>query len=288
MNVGDIEIVVVSGGELWVDGGNMFGVVPKTLWAHKCPADKDNRVKLETNCLVVRIGNRVGIVDTGYGSKATEKQRERFGMVPGHALITNLAKQDIDPEDVDWVILSHMHFDHVGGCSAHDRDELKPVFPRAQHIIQRAEWEDAVNNPPELAGSYSRDDFGPLESAGLVELVNGDAELFPGISVRLIGGHTRGHQIVLIQAGSEVIAYLADLCPFAAHLKLLWSMAYDQFPLTVRRTKREILPMAVDEQWLVVFGHDPVFRAAHLTVDEKTNVVVDRLLDLNTSRGEHS
>jgi glyoxylase-like metal-dependent hydrolase (beta-lactamase superfamily II) len=218
----------------------------------------------------VRTGNSLGLVDTGYGGKAATKFRQRYALEDGAPLARNLAAIGIDRRDIDWVILTHLHFDHAGGATYREEDgRIRPFFSRARHFVQRSEWEDAMSDVPELAGSYHRDDFGPLETAGLLELVSGDAEIVPGITVQLTGGHTRGHQIMRIAAGDESAVCLADVCPTTAHLPTFWTMAYDQIPLEVRRKKPLILNDIADHERIALFAHDPDIPAGRLVRDQE-------------------
>jgi glyoxylase-like metal-dependent hydrolase (beta-lactamase superfamily II) len=268
LSVGDIRLTIISGGRLWIDGGNMFGVIPRVLWERKAPPDDQNRIQLDTNCVVVRTPRSLGLIDTGYGGKATAKMRQRHALDEGTPLARNLAAAGISPNEIDWVILTHLHFDHAGGATIRDDDgRLRPMFPRARHFVQRLEWEDASAGLPELAGAYPLDDFEPLKKAGLMELMDGDTEVVPGISTELTGGHTRGHQIVRIESGRESAVCLADICPTTAHLPTFWTMAYDQFPLTVRRKKPVILGDIVESRCVALFSHDPQIGAARLSCD---------------------
>lgn len=274
MKFGEFEISVVSGGRMWFDGGTVFGVVPKVLWAQQCTADERNMVQLDTNCLLIRGPGGTGLVETGYGVKAPPRVREHYGLDSGNTLLNNLARWNVRPDDVDWVTVTHLHFDHAGGCTL-DRDgQLAPVFPRARHFFQRAEWDDAVADLPELAGTYFRGDFEPLDEAGLVDLVDGDAEPVPGIHLHLVGGHTRGHQVIFVRSGEQTAVYLGDLCPTPNHLKAFWATAFDQFPRSVRCRKKEIFDQAIDQRWLAIFGHDVNTKAAYLTRDRKGNPTV--------------
>jgi glyoxylase-like metal-dependent hydrolase (beta-lactamase superfamily II) len=181
-------------------------------------------------------------------------------------LTRNLAAIGVAPDEIDWVILTHLHFDHAGGATRVDGSgESCPTFPRARHVVQRAEWEDARENIRELAGAYNFDDFVPLEEAGLLELVEGDVEVAPGVTTHLTGGHTRGHQIVRLESGGISAVCIADMCPTTAHLRTFWTMAYDQFPLTVRRKKPGILNDIADHQRIALFSHDPRIAAARLS-----------------------
>jgi glyoxylase-like metal-dependent hydrolase (beta-lactamase superfamily II) len=278
LRIGDIEVGFVSGGRLWIDGGNMFGVVPRVMWERVSPPDAEHRIALDTNCVLVRTGNSLGLIDTGYGGKSSPRLRQRHALEEGEPLVRNLAASGIAPEQIDWVILTHLHFDHAGGATRRDeRRVLQPTFRRALHFIQQAEWDDAVAQLPELAGAYYLDDIKPLDTAGVVQLVEGDAEVAPGVRVQVTGGHTRGHQIVHIASGDESAVLLADICPTAGHLPAFWTMAYDQFPLDVRRVKPRVLGDIVDHGRVALFSHDPKIFAAELARGAKGEVVANAI-----------
>jgi glyoxylase-like metal-dependent hydrolase (beta-lactamase superfamily II) len=264
ISIGDIEISFVSGGRLWIDGGNMFGVVPRVMWEKVSPPDAQNRIQLDTICVLVRTPTSLGLIDTGYGGKASPKQRERHHLDEGVPLARSLAASSVAPDEIDWVILTHLHFDHAGGITYRDEEgRLCLMFPRARHFVQRIEWDDAMSNLPELAGAYP-DNFGPLEDARLLELIDGNTEIFPGVSTLVTGAHTRGHQIVRIESAADSAVCLADMCPTAGHLRTFWTMAYDQFPLAVRREKPVILNDIADNGRIALFSHDPRIAAARL------------------------
>jgi glyoxylase-like metal-dependent hydrolase (beta-lactamase superfamily II) len=268
VTIGEIRLTIVSGGQLWIDGGNMFGVIPRVLWQQKSPPDQQNRIRLDTNCALVRTRDSLGLVDTGYGGKLAQKLRQRHALDEGAPLVRNLAAAGVTPDQIDWVILTHLHFDHAGGATYRDEDgRIHPTFPRARHYVQRFEWEDALAVLPELAGAYSLDDFVPIERAGLLEIIEGDTEIVPGIATQLTGGHTRGHQIVCLKSGDASAVCLADICPTAAHLPTFWTMAYDQFPLTVRRIKPLIIKDIAEQNRIALFSHDPHVTAARLSHD---------------------
>jgi glyoxylase-like metal-dependent hydrolase (beta-lactamase superfamily II) len=258
LTLGDFRLTAVSGGRLWIDGGNMFGVVPRNLWARQCPPDEQNRIPLDVNCILVETPDTLGLIETGYGDKAAPKFRERHSLAAEPVLRNNLEAAGFAPETFDWVIFTHLHFDHAGGATYRDAaGKLMPTFPGAKHYVQRIEWEDATGDRPELAGSYYKDDFLPIAEAGLIELVEDERELFPGISVRRTPGHTAGHQIVRLSSGGKTAVYTGDFCPITPHLQTFWSMAYDQFPLDVRRLRPVILGEIADQGHLAIFGHDP-------------------------------
>jgi glyoxylase-like metal-dependent hydrolase (beta-lactamase superfamily II) len=249
-----------------IDGGNMFGVIPRVLWEQKAPPDQQNRIRLDTNCVLVRTRDSLGLVDTGYGGKLSPKLRQRHDLDEGAPLVRNLAAAGVMPDEIDWVILTHLHFDHAGGATYRDAGgTIRPTFPRARHYVQRFEWEDALAAIPELVGAYSLDDFVPVERAGLLEIVEGNTAIVPGVTTQLTGAHTRGHQTVRIESGGESAVCLADICPTAAHLPTLWTMAYDQYPLEVRRIKPQILNEIAEHNRIALFSHDPHVAAARLS-----------------------
>jgi glyoxylase-like metal-dependent hydrolase (beta-lactamase superfamily II) len=271
LSIGDIRVRFVSGGKLWIDGGNMFGVIPRLMWERESPPDAQHRIRLETNCALVQTPDSLGLIDTGYGGKTASKFRQRHSLEDGEPLVRNLKSAGISPEQIDWVVLTHLHFDHAGGATVHEEGGVvRPTFPRARYFVQRAEWEDATGNKPELAGAYYVDDIMPIERNGQLKVVEGNAEVVPGVHVQLTAGHTRGHQIVKIESSGESGVCLADMCPTTAHLRTFWTMAYDQFPLDIRRKKPAIMNDIVDNHRLALFSHDPDIVAARL-VRESAN-----------------
>lgn len=268
IDIGDLRLTIVSGGTLRNDGGTMFGVVPRVLWERACPPDEQNRILLDTNCLLVRTPDSVGLIDAGYGGKASPKVQARNDLDAEPQLPRSLAAVGVAPEDIDWMILTHLHFDHAGGCTWRDTaGRLHVTFPRAQHFIQKIEWADATSDRPDLAGAYFPDDFLPLADAGLVQMVDEVAAIVPGVETRRTDGHTRGHQIVTLASQGQTAWYLGDLCPLVPHLRTFWSMAYDQFPLTVRTMKPAILGEIANRQHVAVFAHDPQCRFARIRPD---------------------
>jgi glyoxylase-like metal-dependent hydrolase (beta-lactamase superfamily II) len=269
--LGDFQLTSLSGGTLWIDGGNMFGVVPRLMWEKACSPDEKHRILLDTNCLLIRTPDSLGLIDTGYGDKATPRFRERHDLASESQLLRGLAEVGVTPNEIDWVIMTHLHFDHAGGCTSRSADgTLSPTFPKARHLIQRSEWDDANSNRPELAGSYFPDDFQPLKRAGLVQLVDESIEVAPGVSTQRTNGHTRGHQIVVLRSQGQTAWYLGDLCPMVPHLRTFWSMSYDQYPLTVRLTKPAVLSEIAEGQHLAIFAHDPHCRFARIRRDDRT------------------
>ncbi|XAM01619.1 MBL fold metallo-hydrolase [Phycisphaeraceae bacterium D3-23] len=285
LQLGRYTVDVVAGGRMHIDGGNMFGVVPRSLWSRERTPDDQNRVECCCNCLLIRGEvdgkTRTVLVDTGNGGKWNDKMRSYTNMQPGNPILESLDAKGIAPEAIDTVILTHLHNDHAGGATRlAPGSEGKPVpaFPNARHFIQQREWDDATGRRPELAGMYFEDDFVPLDDAGGVDLVDGETEVLPGIKVVPTGGHTLGHQMVVIE-GAEGDAwpravYACDLCPTASHLHTSWCLAYDQHLRETRRVKPGVLGELADHGGLLLFAHDPEHYAVTLARDERKHFVI--------------
>jgi glyoxylase-like metal-dependent hydrolase (beta-lactamase superfamily II) len=270
-----------------MDGGAMFGVVPKALWQKHAPADPENRIRMATNCLLIETAGRRILVDTGCGSKAPDKVRSILRLDGGTPLLLSLANVGLAPDDIDTVILTHLHFDHAGGATSYgDGGRIVPTFPRARYVIQEMEWDDATGRLPELKGAYFPKDFEPLEDTDCVDLVDDLAEIAPGVAVRRVVGHTRGMQVVELSANGRKAIYLADLCPMVPHLRVFWTMAYDQFPLDTRRNKLVELERIVNEGTLALFDHDPHTAAAWIRRDPKDGFAVAQTVKLPLDLGE--
>lgn len=257
MRVGPYEIEIFSDGIFRLDGGSMFGVVPKVLWSKTKPADDLNRVAMDMNCLLIRDdAGHVVIVETGAGPKLTEKQQRNYGIDTPPALLSELARRGVRPEDVTLVVNTHLHFDHAGGNTRRDGDKIVPTFPRAAYTFQRLEWHDAMHANERTRGSYLEDDYAPLDATGKIEMVDGDAEVLPGLWLERVQGHTRGTQTVRITDGRATLWFSSDFMPDRHHLPLPWIPAFDLFPLDTLEAKRVLLPRAANESWTVAFTHD--------------------------------
>ena len=267
MRIGHWQLDPLHGGAFSIDGGAAFGVVPKTVWQTIHPSDELNRVRMTCNCLLARDGEHVVLIDTGYGGKNPPMDRKAYGMEGGNPILESLARFDIRPEDVGFVLFTHLHFDHAGGATIRNENrELVPTFPEARYMAYSKEWEDAVSKTPELLAAYPQYNLEPLALAGKVDLFDRDAELLPGLRALRTGGHTRGHTAFLIESkdGSEGALFIGDICPTRAHMKTLWNMSYDTFLLETRRKKRKLLEMAAQRQWWVFLPHDPFVYACRI------------------------
>ena len=268
IKVGRFEVHQLTDGTFRLDGGAMFGVVPKTLWCRSNPADDKNRIPLALGCLLIRTpAGRNVLVDTGLSSKydRNPKFREIYCVERPSTLRDSLKALGLAPEDVRLVINTHLHFDHAGGDTEFDADgRPAPQFPRAKYVIQKDEWEDAARPHERNQASYLPENFEPLDKVGLLELVDGEFELEPGLKVLRSGGHTRGHQCVLIESEGQAALFLGDLVPTRTHVPLPWIMAYDLFPAATLEAKRSLLERALERKWMLLFQHDPQQRAGTL------------------------
>ncbi len=262
--LGDLELISLCDGLIRLDGGAMFGIVPKPLWEKQAPADGRNRITLAMRPLIVR-GARTMIIDAGLGAKDSAKFHDIYGVDRTRSLEVTMAEAGIAPEDVDIVLATHLHFDHAGGFTYRDAGgKVRPTFPRAQYIVRRGEWEDATHTHPRNRASYLADNFVPLAEAGVLQLVDDDATIMPGVKVRRTGGHTMHHQMVFIESKKKTAAYVADLIPTTAHLPDPWIMGFDLYPMDTLAAKQRFLKEALEQEMLVFFEHDPVVAAGYI------------------------
>lgn len=258
MNFGTFEIYPVTDGRFRLDGGAMFGIVPKVLWEKVAPADERNRIALGLNCLLIRAHGKNILVDTGIGPKWNDKTIDMFAIDRTPPLQDSLKALGLSAEDIHMVINTHLHFDHAGGNTMRGNGgALIPTFPKAKYFVQRGEYEDAARVNERTKASYRRENFTPIAHVNQWEFLDGDTELLPGISAVVTNGHTRCHQGVKIESEGRTAFYLGDLIPTVSHLPLPYIMGYDLYPLQTLETKRWILDQAFAEQWLLLFEHDP-------------------------------
>ena len=262
--LGDLELISLCDGFFGLDGGAMFGVVPQTLWAPKAARDARNRITLAMRPLIVR-GTRTMIIDAGVGDKENEKFSEIYALDRARNLDHTLAEAGLSAEDVDIVLATHLHFDHAGGFTARDaRGRVRPRFPRAQYVVRRGEWDDATHANERNRASYLADNYVPLADAGVLQLVEADQSIMPGVRVRRTGGHTWHHQVVEIESAGKTAAFVADLIPTTAHLPAPWIMGYDLYPLETLAAKKTIVREAIERQTLMFFEHDPAIAAGYI------------------------
>jgi glyoxylase-like metal-dependent hydrolase (beta-lactamase superfamily II) len=257
VRVGRFQVEIFSDGVFRLDGGAMFGIVPKALWEKEKPADGRNRVAMDMSCLLIRDGaGNVVVVETGAGPKLTQRAKENFGLDGPPRLLDELARRGVRPDEVTLVVNTHLHFDHAGGNTYRDGDKIVATFPRASYVFQRLEWLDANAPNERTRGSYFSDDYAPLEATGKLELIDESVEILPGIRLDRVPGHTRGTQTVRVSDASATMFFSSDFMPDRHHLRLPWIPAFDLYPLETLAAKKVILPRAVSEKWLVAFTHD--------------------------------
>lgn len=280
MRIGPYDLFPIDTGSFALDGGAMFGVVPRPLWEKTNPPDERNRIALAARALLIRGGGKTILVDVGNGDKLNDKLKGIYKIDASRAdLFTSLRARGVEPADVTDVILTHLHFDHAGGSTVRDGDRIRPAFPNAVYHVQREHWEAACHPTERDRASFFPEDFRPLDEHGLLRFSEGEGEILPGIRVLTVHGHTAALQCPVISDGATTLFYCADLVPTLSHVQLPWIMAYDLRPLVTLEEKRRLLGRAVEENWIVFFEHDPSFAAARLTRDER-GIVVERTIEV--------
>jgi glyoxylase-like metal-dependent hydrolase (beta-lactamase superfamily II) len=271
VRVGRLTCHALEAGMVRLDGGSMFGVVPKPLWERRTTPDERNRISLALRCLLVEHPDGLVLIETGLGNKESAKFKDIYGVAnegqDGRTqLEAALAALGHAPADVRWVINTHLHFDHAGGNTYRDQDgTVHPSFPNARYVVQRGELAFASHPNERTQASYLPHNFAAVP----FDLVDGDAEVVPGIRCLPTPGHTPFHQSVLVASGGEQACFLADLVPTTAHLPLPWIMGFDVEPLVTLESKRRLYARAEAEGWLLVFGHDPRVAAGRLERGER-------------------
>jgi glyoxylase-like metal-dependent hydrolase (beta-lactamase superfamily II) len=264
MRFGSLEIVSLYDGHFRLDGGAMFGVVPKPLWERRAPADDRNRIRLSMRPLLVR-GERTMIVDAGVGEKMDAKSVEIYAIDRTPTLSQSLAQHRLSEGDVDVVLASHLHFDHAGGFTRRDDSgRLVPAFPRARYVVRTAEYEDATHPNERNRASYLAENYVPLHEAGVLDLMDGDGSVMPGVRVVRTGGHTMHHQVVYVESAGLTAVFAADLIPTTAHIDNAWVMSYDLYPMETLAFKRAFIREAIDREFLIFFEHDPEVAAGFI------------------------
>jgi glyoxylase-like metal-dependent hydrolase (beta-lactamase superfamily II) len=265
IQIGDITVTPFVSSRFRLDGGSMFGVVPRTLWERKAPPDSRNRIEMNSNSLLIETAGLRLLVEPGMGTKYDSSQSDIYALADMSAS-TEVAHLGTAPDDVDLVVLTHLHLDHAGGATAcRDSGEVVPAFPNAGVVVQRRELEEAERRHPLVAGSYRPDDYQALLRRNKLFVVEGDAEVAPGVRVELTGGHSPGHQVIRMVSGDDEGLFLGDIVPTTAHLKLNWLMAWDLEPRVVYEQKARLLADCAHRDVLIFWSHDPLIAACRIT-----------------------
>lgn len=257
IQVGEATVTLVPDGTFRLDGGAMFGIVPRTVWEQRCPPDALHRIQMAFNAMLVEIGDRKILIDPGLGPRHDARFDERFAVAQPPTVLDGLRDAGVAPEQVDFVIDTHLHWDHAGANTRLDGETVVPAFPRARYVVQRRQWEDATHPHERNRASYRADDFLPVEAAGQLMRVEGDVELAPGVWVHEVGGHAAGMQLVRVESAGQTFLHLADLVPTRHHVDYPWIMGYDLYPVETLAQKKRWLPRAAEGGWTVGLVHDP-------------------------------
>ncbi len=273
--IGDFELTIFSDGNYLLDGGTFFGVIPKSMWEKRVKPDGQNRVATGLNSLLVRTGEKNVLIETGIGNKLPERLIRFYGQPA--KLLENMSAGGVSPEAIDIVINTHLHFDHCGWNTVRDTERVVPTFPKAKYFVQEGEWHHARRQFERDRISYISDNYDPLIESGHMELLRGDRDIVPGISVRVFPGHTAHMQAVIIESGGRKACYISDLIPTRAHIDLTWGMAFDLFPMDTIQSKKKYYEESIPGKWLTIFTHDPEQPWAYVERDPEGKLVAQTL-----------
>ena len=259
MKFGEYRVEIVPDCEFRLDGGAMFGVVPRNLWSRFCPPDDQNRIRMNMNCVLVEAGKERVLIETGIGDKWSEKHRVMYGIERKSTLAESVREiAGVAPEEITIVINTHLHFDHAGGNTKLDGSgKAVPQFPNARYFISQAEYEHAEAPSDRDRASYFPDNWRPLKDSGQLELKPAHYEVVPGLTMETYPGHNRSMQCWRLQSDGQTLFGFADLVPMRAHVPVAWVMGYDLYPVETVEAKKRLIPQAAREKWTCLFYHDP-------------------------------
>lgn len=269
VTLADHRLVSLDAGRFYYDGGAMFGAVPKVIWETLVPVDERNRICLTLSPLLIVSGARRILVDVGFGGPHVKKDARLYGFDAARNVATALRDEGLSPEDIDTVVLTHLHSDHAAGSVACGQEGPEPAFRNARYIVNEDEWGAALDPDPRSAAAYREDDFRPIERAGRLDLVGDGCDIGGGVSLLRTGGHTVGHMAVLVDTPAGTAFYPADLIPSRHHVRTPYTAGVDLFPLDLMREKQALLARALAEEWLVILDHDADGNVGRIVEDEK-------------------
>lgn len=278
MQIGKYKLKTVVSGKIGLDGGAMFGIIPKPLWEKTNPADEQNRVTLATRNLLLISDDKKILIDTGMGNKWDDKSKNIYRIDPEISLEKSLELNGLKPDDITDVILTHLHFDHTGGSTKIENDKIIPSFLNAKYFIQRKNFEWGMNPSDRDKGSYIKENFEPLAKEGVLNFIDGEKDFDENISFKVINGHTIAQQMIMISDSSTSLLYCCDLIPFVSQIRIPYIMGYDIQPLVTVEEKKKYLKLAADENWILYFGHDPDYALATVKHSEK-GIVQDEVFE---------
>lgn len=276
MQVGKYKLKTILSGYISLDGGAMFGIIPKPLWEKTNPADEQNRVTLSTRNLLLISGDKKILIDTGMGNKWDERSKKIYNINASLSLESALEQKGIRPDQITDVLLTHLHFDHTGGSTKLEDGKIIPAFPNAKYHVQKKNFEWAINPSERDKGSYIKENFEPLYKEGVLNFIDGETNFDENISFKIINGHTFAQQMILISDSVSNVLYCCDLMPFVSQIRIPYIMGYDLQPLVTVQEKKKYLKLAADQNWFLYFGHDPDFALATVKHSEK-GIVQDKL-----------
>ena len=273
LRLGPIEVVPLLDGFIRLDGGAMHGTVPRVLWERRNPPDEQGRIAMSMRGLLVRGPGYTAVVEPGLGDHHDAGFAARFAVDRPIPLMVQLAELGVRPSDIDLVVNTHLHWDHAGGNVVREGDAFRPAFPRAEYVVNRANYEEATHTHERNRASYRPEDFEPIEAAGRFRFLDAgryeEVEVAPGLRVERVDGHADGLQVLHVEGGGQRLCFLTDMAPMASHLDLPWIMGYDLFPVDTLNAKKRVLPRAVHEGWIVAFVHDPSNALGRVRHDER-------------------